>query len=131
MPKLRFVFSSTLIGVVLFLFLSNLFAQDKYLVKIEKGFPDPSEKLKKTEASIYAKTPEFFIGVAELKDLDYLQGEGVGYQILDEQLEMGRYYLIRSRKKEEVRTYLERIKRDAEVLYFEDDFAIVKAKKHL
>jgi hypothetical protein len=126
MFRLRFVFRLIFVGVVLFFSFNKVSAQNKYLVKIDVSSSDQIQKLKKTNALVYAKTPKFFVGEAELRDLDYLKGEGVVCQVLDEKPEMGKYYLIWSRNKEDIQTYLLRIEKGAEVLYLEDNYAIVK-----
>jgi photosystem II stability/assembly factor-like uncharacterized protein len=128
MFRFRLVFGVIFMGVVLFFSFKEVFAQDKYLVKIDISSSSQIEKLTKTKALVYAKTSKFFVGEAELGDLDYLKGEGVSYQVLDEQPEMGKYYLIWSRNKEEIQTYLRRVEKTAEVLYSEDSFAIVKGE---
>jgi photosystem II stability/assembly factor-like uncharacterized protein len=128
MFRFRFVFGLIFMGAVLFFSFNGVSAQNKYLVKIDVSSSDQMGKLAKTKALVYAKTSKFFVGEAELGDLEYLKGEGVSYQVLDEPPEMGRYYLIWSRNKENIQTYLKRIEKTAQVLYLEDSFAIVKGE---
>jgi hypothetical protein len=55
MFRLRFVFGLILMGMVLFFSFKEVSAQNKYLVKIDVSSSDQIQKLKKTNALVYAK----------------------------------------------------------------------------
>ncbi len=115
-----------LLSVCFFVLSSSAWSQPNYLIRIDQVDQLTIDKIKNTEIEVYAKTTNFWIAGANKKDLEFLSKEGVTFQILDQEADVGEYYLVWSKPSEVIQPQLPKIKTKSKVLITDENVAIVK-----
>ena len=101
-------------------------AQPNYLIRIDRPDQATIGQLKATDIQVWAKTADFWIAGASRADLERLEKEGVGFQILDQEADIGEYYLIRSKPSEKIGSKVSEIQARARILDAGIDLVVVK-----
>jgi photosystem II stability/assembly factor-like uncharacterized protein len=114
------------LGISVFLLCGSAWAQPNYLIRI--GHPDQVtiDKMRASQIEIWAKTADFWIAGASKTDVELLEKEGVAFQVLDTEADIGEHYLVRSKPSEEIRSLLPDIQAKARILAVDQDVALVK-----
>jgi len=112
--------------LVLFGFVSQGIAQQRFLIKVSPLTAEEIKLLAGSGVKAYARTADFYLAEATLENLDYLKNLGISYQILDDNLELAVYYFVWAKPGENISKYLDKIKEKATVLEAEGERAIVK-----
>ncbi|MGB2803709.1 MAG: M20/M25/M40 family metallo-hydrolase [Candidatus Zixiibacteriota bacterium] len=115
-----------LLSVCFFAFSGLAWAQPNYLIRIDRVDQVTIDQLKTTEIQVWAKTANFWIAGAGRTDLDFLEKEGVAFQILDKEADIGEHYMVRSKPSEEIRSRLLDIRARARILSVDRGVALVK-----
>lgn len=114
------------LSVCFFVFSGSAWAQPNYLIRIDRIDQPTIDQIKKTEIEVYAKTANFWIAGASERDLELLSKERITFQILDQEADVGEYYLVWSKPSEKIQPQLSTIKAKSRILAFDEDFAVVK-----
>ncbi|UCB52102.1 MAG: hypothetical protein JSV10_08960, partial [Candidatus Zixiibacteriota bacterium] len=101
-------------------------AERSYLIKIDGIDPATVDQIENTEVEVYAKTEGFWVAGASREDLRLLTGEGITFQILDQEAGTGDYYLISAEPPEKIDLQLEKVKARSRLLFAGEDIALVK-----
>jgi len=113
--------------VFCFFFLSvSAFAFPNYLIRIDQIDQLTIDRIRSAGIEVYAKSADFWIAGAHEKDLQVLTEEGVTFQILDVEADIGEFYLVYSKPKETIQPQISKVKEKARVLAFDQDMAVVK-----
>ena len=113
-------------GICFFVLSGSAWAQPNYLIKIDQINQVTMDQIKKTEIEVWGKTTDFWIAGASKKDLELLTKEGITFEILDQEAEIGEYYFVWSKPSERMELHLPTIKTKSQVLLIEGDMALVK-----
>jgi photosystem II stability/assembly factor-like uncharacterized protein len=121
MKKLVVFFS-----ICFFVFCGSARAQANYLVRFDQINQPTIDQIKHTTIEVYAKTPDFWIAGASEKDLEFLREKAVAFQILDQDADIGEYYLVWSKPSEAITAHMQKIKAESQVLVSDQNVAVVK-----
>jgi len=114
------------LGISFFVFSGSAWAQPNYLIRIDGINQLTIDQIKRTEIEVWAKTTNFWVAGASREDLEFLTKEGVTFQILDKEADIGEHYLVWSKPKEEIKSHLPKIKAKSQVLVTHENVAVVK-----
>jgi photosystem II stability/assembly factor-like uncharacterized protein len=106
----------------------TVWAQPDYLIRIDQIEPSVLDLLKSTKIEVYAKATEFWVAGADQQDLELLTEDGISFQVLDREADIGEHYLIRSEPSEEIGRYVREISAVSRILATEGDLAVVKGR---
>jgi len=104
----------------------SAWAQQNYLIKVDQIDQVAIDQIKRTEIEVYAKTTDFWVAGANNKDLESLREEGIPFQILDKEADIGDYYLVWPRPSEKIKSHLQKIKAKSQILLTDENMALVK-----
>jgi hypothetical protein len=121
MKKLMVFFS-----ICFFVICGSAEGQANYLVRFDQINQTTIDQIKHTAIEVYAKTTDFWIAGASEKDLEFLREEEVAFQMLDQNADIGEYYLVWSKPSEAISTHLQKIKAESQVLVSDQKVAVVK-----
>lgn len=102
------------------------FAQPDYLIKIEQTEWGNIEQIKQTGIELYAKTARFWIAGATQTQLLFLERNKTAYSILDNQMDLGDYYLVYSETGAKLESRLDEIGSKSRILAVEENLVVVK-----
>ena len=114
------------LSICFFVFFGSAWAQPNYLIKVDQIDQTAVDQIKRTEVEVYAKIADFWLAGASKKDLEFLREEGIAFQILDQDAEIGEYYLVWSKPSEVISTHLQEIKAKSQILVSDQNVAVVK-----
>ncbi len=114
------------LSICLFALSGSAWALPEYLVKVDQIDRATIEQIKNTEIHLYAKGTDFWVAGASKGDLDFLERQGVAFQILDQEASIGEHYFIWSRPSERIEWHLWAIEAKSEILFTQEDMALVK-----
>jgi photosystem II stability/assembly factor-like uncharacterized protein len=104
----------------------SAWAQPKYMIKIDGINQATVEQIKNTEIEVYAKTADFWVVGADKEDLEFLTKQRLTFQILDQEADIGEYYLVWTRPSEAIRSQLQKVKAKSRLLFTDENVAMVK-----
>lgn len=105
---------------------TSVWAQPGYLVKIDGVDQRTVEQIKGAEIEVYAKAGVFWVAGATRSQLDLLTRGAIAFRVLDREADIGEHYLVRAKPKEDVRSRLAEISSRCQVLFAEENVAVVK-----
>jgi photosystem II stability/assembly factor-like uncharacterized protein len=114
------------LSIDLFVFYGSAWAQPNYLIKVDQIDQIAVDQIKRTEIEVYAKTADFWVAGASKKDLEFLRERGIAFQTLDQDADIGEYYLVWSKPSEVISTHLQEIKAKSQILVSDQKVAVVK-----
>ncbi|MCK4224297.1 MAG: M20/M25/M40 family metallo-hydrolase [candidate division Zixibacteria bacterium] len=113
------------LGLCCSVFYVSAWAQPDYLIKIDGINQATMDQIKNTEIEVYAKTADFWVGGAGKEDLEFLTKQRVIFQILDQEADMGEYYLVWTKPSGAIRSQLQKVKDRSRLLFTDEDVAVV------
>jgi len=120
---------SVLVLLAALSFATGVMAQGTFFAKIDITSPEEINTLAKSGIQVYAKTSQFYLGQLNQDDMDALEKQGMGFQVLDDEPMPGLYYFVYARGNEDIEPHLAQIETKAEVLTWEGSWALVKGSK--
>ncbi len=114
------------LGICWLVFCASAWAQPNYLIRIDQVSQVTVDQIKKTEIEVYAKTTDFWVAGAGKEDLEFLTKQGIAFQILDKEADIGQYYLVWSGPSEKIKSHLREIEAKCQVLVTDKNMALVK-----
>ena len=102
--------------VLVILLFSKGATQNRFLIKVTPITPEETKLLSGSGVKAYAKTADYYLVEATSKNLEYLDGVGLTYMVLDEKPEFSLYYFIWAKPGEKITKYINRIKEKAVII---------------
>ena len=115
-----------LLSICFFVFSGSAWAQPNYLIRIDQINQPTIDQIKHTAIEVYAKTADFWIAGANEKDLELLREEGIAFRILDQDANIGGYYLVWSKPPVTIASHLQEIEAKSQILVSDKNVAVVK-----
>lgn len=110
-------------------FAVTVMAEDIFLTKIDIKSQEDVRTLAASGINVYAKTSAFYLAETSKEHRDLLTQRGASFQTLDAEPMPGLYYFVYAKGKEDIEPYLRQIETKADVLTWEDNWALIKGNK--
>jgi photosystem II stability/assembly factor-like uncharacterized protein len=110
-------------------FVITAMAEEIFLIKVDIKSQEEINTLAASDIKVYAKTSKFFLAEVNNENMDRLSKEGISFQIVDNKPISGLYYLVWAKANENIEPYLSQIQAKAEILIWEDNWALIKGYK--
>ena len=123
----RLVFVLILLGLLYFTI--PVMAEDMYLTRIDIKSQEDVNTLAISGINVYAKTSIFYLAKTSKEHRDLLTEKGASFQILDAEPMPGMYYFVYAKGNEDIEPYLSQIETKADVLTWENNWALIKGNK--
>lgn len=104
----------------------SAWAEHGCLIKIDGVDQATVDRISNTGIEVYAKTEDFWVAGANAEDLSLLGKQGVAFQILDHEKDIGEYYLITAEPPRKLGSLLESVEARCQLLFADEDIALVK-----
>jgi len=105
---------------------ASTWAQPNYLIKIDGINQAIVDQIKNTEIEVYTKTADFWVAGAGKEDLEFLEKKRITFQMLDQEADLGEYYLVWTKPSEKIRPQLQKVKAKSRLLFANENIAVVK-----
>jgi photosystem II stability/assembly factor-like uncharacterized protein len=115
-----------LVGLCCCLLSVSARAERGCLVRIDGVNQAILDQIANTGIEVYAKTAGFWVAGASSQDLLLLTKHGIAFQILDQEANIGEYYLISPGPPRKLSLQLEEVKARSQLLFADEDIALVK-----
>ncbi len=118
--------STVFLSICFVVFSGSAWVQPNHLIRIDQINQPIIDRVKDTAIEIYAKTADFWIAGASEKQLKFLIEEGIAFLILDQDADIGEYYLVWSEPSGTIAAHLQEIKANSQILVSDQNVAVVK-----
>jgi hypothetical protein len=118
--------STVFLSICFVVFSGSAWAQPNYLIRIDQINQPIIDRVKDTAIEIYAKTADFWIADASEKQLKFLIEEGIAFLILDQDADIGEYYLVCSEPSGTIAVHLQEIEANSQILVSDQSATVVK-----
>jgi photosystem II stability/assembly factor-like uncharacterized protein len=115
-----------LLGICFLGLSAPAWSQPDYLVRIDGIDQIVIDQIKETAIEVYAKTWDFWIAGAGKNDMKFLEGRGIGFQLLDREPYLGEHYFVWPRPQERIESRLPEIEAEFRVLMIKSSMAVVR-----